>query len=76
MVDRRDAATLRPIIREVVLPGTIIQAYSNACSTSKAIPHLPRPQPFLHLTVNNQLHHADPMTDCTTNHVESYWARV
>ena len=67
LVDRRDAATLLPIIQNHVLPGSTIhsdewRAYSSLSS-----------QGFTHRTANHSLNFVDPVTGTHTQHVESYW---
>ena len=72
VVDKRDAATLLPIIQAHVRPGTIIwsdqwRAYSNVATL---------PNVAGHSTVNHSLHFKDPVTGVHTNNIESYWERV
>ena len=69
-VDKRDAATLLPIIDEYILPGSIIlsdqwKAYSslNSCG-------------YTHGVVNHSKNFVDPNTGVHTQQVESMWAQV
>lgn len=70
LVDRRNAATLLPIIQQHVRPGTVVhsdewRAYSGISAAG-----------YTHLTVNHSLHFVDPITGTHTQHVESYWSRA
>lgn len=74
LVDQRNADTLIPIIQEIVRPGSII--FSDEWPAYARLDQLPRPQPYRHYTVNHRHHYVDPLSQCTTNHVEGYWART
>ena len=68
IVEKRDEATLLPIIKRVTRSGTIIhndewKAYRNI-STKLDLEHQ---------TVNHTLHFVDPETLVHTQHIESYW---
>ena len=68
MVDQRDAATLEPIIRNNILPGTRIWsdqwgAYNNLNNLG-----------FIHETVNHSRHYVDPVTGVHTNNIEARWS--
>jgi len=70
LVDRRNAATLFPIIQQHVHPGTVVQsdewaAYSQISSAG-----------YSHSSVNHSLHFVDPITGTHTQHIESYWSRA
>ena len=72
IVDRRNAATLLPIIQSHTRPGSIIRtdewaAYNRISSI---------PGVAAHETVNHSLHFVDPATLVHTQNVESYWNRV
>lgn len=72
VVQRRDAATLLPIIQAHTAPGTIIhsddwRAYSRVASL---------PTVATHGVVNHSLHFVDPSTGVHTQNIESYWGRV
>ena len=69
-VQRRDAATLLPIIQQWVLPNTEIwsdmwAAYNNLAQIG-----------FGHGTVNHTYNFVDPITGVTTNRVEAMWQRA
>ena len=69
LVDRRNTATLLPIIQHVQ-PGTVVHsdewaAYSTISSAGN-----------IHPSVNHSLHFVDPITGTHTQHIESYWSRV
>lgn len=69
-VDRRDADTLLPVLREYVIPGsTVVSDLWGAYQTINN-------RGYVHLTVNHRLHFVDPITHATTNHVESMWCRA
>ena len=74
LVDARDGDTLYPIIEEVLRPGSVI--CSDEWAAYRRITQQPHPQQFQHRTVNHQQHYVDPVTGCTTNHVEAYLSRV
>ena len=71
MVARRDAATLLPIIRRHVRPGTIV--WSDEWAAYRRIQQqTPATQ---HQRVNHSLHFV-PTMGVHTQNVESYWNRV
>ena len=72
VVDRRDAATLLPIIQAHTAPGTII--HSDEWSSYRRVASLPNIA--AHGAVNHSLHFVDPVTGVHTQNVESYWGRV
>ena len=55
-VDRRDAATLLPIIQQFILPGTII--VSDLWGPYNTVGNLG----YAHLTVNHSVNFVDPIT--------------
>ena len=70
VVQTRDAATLLPIIRQHIAPGSTVhsdewRAYNRIQSSSG----------LTHGVVNHSLHFVDPTTGIHT-HVESYWNRI
>lgn len=69
-VNARDANTLLPILQEYVLPGTTI--VSDLWGAYRTINNLG----YQHLTVNHSINFVDPVTNATTNHVESMWCRA
>ena len=72
IVQRRDAATLLPIIPAHTAPGTII--HSGEWSAYNQVSSLPTVSS--HSTVNHSLHFVDPVTGTHTQNVESYWSRA
>jgi transposase-like protein len=70
-VDRRDAATLLPIIQQFVHPGTRI--FTDEWRSYHNLPQLG----FGHNTVNHSLHVVDPHdAEIHTNRVEGMWSNV
>jgi hypothetical protein len=70
IVEKRDRATLLPIIQREVEVGSTIhsdewRAYSNLSDHG-----------YVHKTVNHQLHFIDPETGANTQSIESTWRRV
>ena len=72
IVQRRNAATLLPIIQAHVHPGTTV--YSDEWAAYNSVQSLP--SVATHETVNYSLHFVDPVTGVHTQNVESYWNRV
>ena len=72
IVQRRDAATLLPIINNHVAPGTII--HSDEWSAYRRVGYLPNVSS--HSTVNHSLTFVAPVTGTHTQHIESYWNRA
>ena len=71
VVQSRDAATLLPIIRHHVLPGTII--HSDEWSSYRRVAALSNVH--THATVNHSVEFVSS-SGVHTQHVESYWNRV
>lgn len=66
-VPSRDAATLIPIIKEYVRPGTTIMLDCwRACDSLES-------ERFHHLLANHKYNLVDPSTSATTNYVENMW---
>ena len=70
-VERREAATLLPLIRQYVVPGTSVMsdqwaAYSTIKDT---------PKRYQHEAVNYSLHFINPETGAYTNSIESLWQK-
>ena len=70
IVDRRDAATLIPIIERHVAPGSII--YSDQW---RAYAQLANNQNYTYASVNHSEYFVDPETGVHTQAIESYWGR-
>ena len=73
VVDRRDVATLIPLIQKYIRPGSIV--YSDYWRAYGGIPDLPGYN-FKHGTVCHDRHFKDPVTGVHTNTIEGRWARV
>ena len=72
VVQRRDAATLLPIIDSHVAPGT--EVWSDEWSAYNRVGSLPNVS--AHKTVNHSVNFVDPLTGIHTNFIESYWQWV
>ena len=72
VVQRRDAATLLPIIAAHTAPGTII--HSDKWAAYRQVQSLPTVAG--HGVVNHSLHFVQPATGIHTQQIESYWCRV
>ena len=70
-VERRDAATLLPLIRQYVVPGTTIVSDQWAAYTTIKDMR----EGYQHETVNHSLHFIDPETGAYTNTTESLWQK-
>jgi len=70
LVDKRDAATLLPIIQRIVAPGSTI--WSDEWAAYRQLSSLG----YQHETVNHSENFTDPTTGTCTNHVEAYWCAV
>ena len=68
-VDRRDAATLLPLITNYVRPGTVV--YCDECA---AYNQLTATTGLAHHTVNHSLHFVNPVTGAHTQGVEGMWS--
>ena len=68
-VDRRDAATLLPIIHKHIAPGTTVILDLWAAYNTLGI------QGYQHLTINHTYNFVNPTTGACTNHVESVWQK-
>ena len=67
-VPNRTARTLLPIIRQHILPGTMI--YSDCWRAYTGIPRIPVVPRYEHETVNHSRNFTDPVTGVCTNRVE------
>ena len=67
-VTKRDAATLLPIIRQHIKPGSVI--YSDEWRAYCRIQRMG----YSHLTVNHSVNFVDPNTGAHTQSVESMWS--
>jgi len=74
IVDRRDAATLLPLVEQHILPGTRIisdmwPAYATIDQLNNGV--------YAHDTVNHSLHFVDPVDDTIhTQNIEGMWAHA
>lgn len=72
MVDRRDAATLLPIIQRCALPGT--EVHSDDWGTYRRLQLLPNVN--RHRVVVHAHNFVDPRTGVHTQKVESAWSQL
>ena len=72
VVQRRDAATLLPIIQAHTAPGSVI--HSDMWRAYGRVQQLP--PVAAHHTVNHSRNFVDPATGVHTQNIESYWNRV
>ena len=72
IVDRRDAATLLPIIRDHVQSGSII--HSDRWASYSRVSSIPGVA--AHHTVNHSIEFVNSTTGVHTQNVESYWNRA
>lgn len=70
-VEDRSAATLLPIIQQVVLPGTTI--HSDQWAAYNDITNIPVVPPYVHASINHSENFVDPVTGVHTQHVECMW---
>ena len=70
IIEKRDAATLQPIIRKAVQPGTIIHS-----DQWRAYHSIQSELNLQHRTVNHSVNFIDPDTGVHTQTIESYWAK-
>lgn len=69
-VERRDAATLLPIIQKFIEPGTVI--ISDKWAAYNRIDQLP--EMYEHYTVNHSENFVDPSTGAHTQTIEGTWS--
>lgn len=69
-VDKRDRATLLPIIKNSILPGSTI--VSDCWKPYDILGE----EGYNHLTVNHSITFKDPVTGACTNKIESTWAAL
>ena len=72
MVPNRNAATLLPIIQEMILPGSTI--HSDGWAAYNNISQLP--EGYTHKVVNHSQNFVDPVTGCHTQTIERMWREV
>lgn len=68
--NKRDAATLIPLIKKYIAPGTMIRS-----DCWKAYDRLDE-HGFTHETVNHSENFVDPETGAHTQHIESSWRKI
>ncbi|KAH7940118.1 hypothetical protein HPB52_021867 [Rhipicephalus sanguineus] len=77
-VDKRDAATLGPLIAKNVLPGTTV--FSDEWTAYRCIPGLVNasgtPLNLDWHTVNHSVHFIDPATGTNTQRIKSEWQKA
>ncbi|KAH7976377.1 hypothetical protein HPB52_012896 [Rhipicephalus sanguineus] len=77
-VDKRDAATLGPLIAKNVLPGTTV--FSEEWAAYRSIPGLVNangtPLNLDWHTVNHSVNFIDPATGANTQRIESEWQKA
>lgn len=66
-VEKRDSATLLPIIKEWILPGTTIM--SDCWKSYNCL----QEEGYQHLTVNHSITFVDPESGACTNRIEASW---
>ena len=71
LVDKRDAATLLPLVQQHTKPGTTV--HSDQWRAYSRIGQMPG---LTHGTVNHSLNFVDPNSGIHTQTVESYWSRA
>lgn len=69
-VDKRDSATLVPIIQNWILPGTTI--ISDCWKSYDCL----KDTGYIHLQVNHSINFKDPETGAHTNSIEGSWAHA
>ena len=70
-VEKRDAATLLPIIQKHIMSGTTV--ISDLWKSYFRIDELP--ESYRHLTVNHSVNFVDPVTGACTHNIESAWQK-
>jgi transposase-like protein len=70
-VEKRDAATLLPIIERIVRLGSTV--HSDEWAAYRKIQQKPN---LYHKTVNHSINFVDPATGTYTQNIESYWAKT
>ena len=73
VVERRDRATLAPIIQQVLLPGSELHTddFSSYINIQAHAPNVAR-----HRVVNHSQNFVDPLTGVHTQEIESAWGRL
>ena len=70
-VEKRDAATLIPLIQKHIRPGSVI--HSDMWASYSQIISLP--EGYLHQTVNHSQSFVDPASGAYTQSIESLWQK-
>jgi len=68
LVDRRDAATLVPIIQRYIVQGT--RVWSDEWPAYNGLNAIG----YVHQTVNHSRHYVDPAAGVHTNNIEARWS--
>lgn len=69
-VERRDAATLIPLCKKYILPGTTV--YSDSWKAYSGL----KDEGYTHLVVNHSKHFVDPESGVHTNNIERLWKDI
>ena len=70
--NRRDAASLLPLVQKWVAPGS--RVVSDMWPAYGGVAQIPGG--YQHLTVNHSIHFVDPVTGAHTNNAEGQWSNV
>jgi transposase-like protein len=71
VVEKRDAETIVDVLRDHVLPGSIVHT-----DCWRGYVHITEDNAVVHRTVNHSMHFVDPETGVHTNSIEGKWAAL